>query len=223
MNALEVSLDWFKDTKGYRIDDYGKYGIWIIGNGGKLAPNRPLDNDAAFLAFKKLEAPQDLLAFVHHYGHLERPSYVAQSGRAAVDEIFFPMPGRRIIYGEDVDLQLETASKFRELLKWISRKGRASESLSGWIEDRILGPKLGELSFELKSGGFKMSLKAETLIDGLLIQLARKMSGGSKFQVCSLCGNPFEVGPGAKRRSDAMFCCREHKIEFHSRKRSKSS
>jgi len=75
---------------------------------------------------------------------------------------------------------------------------------------------------EFVSGrGFQMVLKADSLINGLIMQLVQKLSGQAQFNRCDFCGVPFEVGPG-KRRTDARFCKEDHKIRFHSRKRSKA-
>ena len=222
MNTLEVQLDWYKDSKGYRVNDYGKYGKTIVGNGGRLVPIRPLQNDMVFMAFEKVSSELELLEFVKHYGLLENPSY--KYGRESLDaKTLPPIESRPIIFGEKVDDHLETAQMFRDLITLTRRKGRASETLSGWVEQRMLDEKLGEIGLEFVSGrGFQMVLKADSLMNGMLLQLAQKISGQSKFQSCEFCGVTFEVGPGTKRRADATFCKPEHKILFHSRKRSRT-
>jgi hypothetical protein len=223
MSALEIGLDWQKDSKGYRINDYGKYGTTIVGNGGRLVPIRPLQNDMVFMAFAKIESQLELLEFVQHFGLLEKPSYDERYGSISVDATTLtPIKSRPVIYGEDVDDHLESAQMFRDLMALTRRKGRASSTLSGWIEHRMLDEKLGEMGLEFVSGrGFHMVLKADSLMNGMLMQLAQKISGQSKFQSCEFCGVTFEVGPGTKRRADATFCSPDHKIKFHSRRRSK--
>lgn len=220
MSEIKISLSWFKDSKGYRINDYGKYGTTIIGNGGRLVPTRPLENDSVFLAFEKVTSQSKLLEFVHHYGLLEHPSYDKKSGSVAFDaKTFALIESRPTIRGEDVDDHLKTAQLFRDMLTWVSQKGRASDSLSMWIQERILGEKLGELSLEFVSGpGFQMCLKVDSLINGMLMQLARKVSGPTKFRVCEHCTAIFEG-----RRAGAKFCSERHKVEFFSQKRSKKS
>ena len=37
---------------------------------------------------------------------------------------------------------------------------------------------------------------------------------------CLNCETVFNVGPGSGRRSDAVFCCDEHRIRYNSKKRS---
>jgi hypothetical protein len=224
MSALKIGLDWYKDSKGYRLIDYGRYGTTIAGNGGELVPTQPLANDMIFMAFAHVDSQQKLLKFVRHYGLLERPSYNQASGIIFVDaKTLAPIESRPVIYGERVGEHLDTAQAFRDLLAFTSRRGgAASASLSEWIDEKMLDQKLGDMSLEFVSGrGFQMVLKADSLINGMLMQLAQKISGRAKFRICELCDAPFEVGPGANRRADATFCSPEHKIEFHSRKRSK--
>ncbi|MGB6396801.1 MAG: hypothetical protein WBF73_14105 [Bradyrhizobium sp.] len=179
-------------------------------------------NDMVFLAFAKVRSEPNLLKFVHHYGLLERPSYDKTSGKVSVDaRTLTPIEGRPVIYGEDIDDHLNNARMFRDLLAFATRRGRASDSLSEWVTERMLDEKLGYLRLEFASGrGFQMYFEADTLLNGMLMQLAQKVSGQVKFRVCDLCGVPFEVGP-AGRRADATFCSHEHKVLFHSRKRSK--
>lgn len=223
MSALTIDLDWYKDSGGYRVVDHGAYGKSIIGEGGKLVPICPLQNDMVFIAFAKIRTELELLKFVQHYGLLKQPRYDERYGQISVDAITFaPIKSRPVICGEDVGDLLKTAEMFRDLMALTSRGGRASEKLSEWIADQMLGEKLGDLSLEFVSGrGFKMVLKADSLINGMLLQLAQKISGQSKFQICEFCGAPFEVGPEAGRRAGATFCTKEHKVKFHSRKRSK--
>ena len=52
MYPLKLHLNWFKDSAGYRFNDYGKYGTRMIGNGGKLVPFSPFEeNDRAVSDF----------------------------------------------------------------------------------------------------------------------------------------------------------------------------
>jgi hypothetical protein len=160
MNALKIGLDWYKDSKGYRLIDYGRYGITVVGNGGKLVPTRPLENDMVFMAFANVDSQPKLLEFVHHYGLLEQPTYDG-AYRAVFDATTLALiESRPVIHGEYVEEHLNTARMFRDMLMWIGRKGRASDSLSEWITDQILDKKLGGISIELVSGrGFQMVLR----------------------------------------------------------------
>jgi hypothetical protein len=221
MNALEIALEWYKDSKGYRLNGEGKSRT-VVGRGGRLVPTQPLRNDMVFLAFAGVESDRELMKFVHHYGLLEEPSYDESFGMTSFDaETLALIPSRPILYGEYVEDHLATARMFRELLALTVQKGWASRALSDWITDRMLGDKLGNVSLGLVSGrGFQIRLRADSLFTGMLMQLARKISGQSQFRACDLCNKLFEVGPNAGRRADATFCSPEHKIQFHSRKRS---
>jgi hypothetical protein len=181
-----------------------------------------LQNDMVFMAFANIRSELKLLEFVKHYGLLKTPSY--DYGSEAFDaKTLTPIKSRPVIYGEDVDDHLESAQMFQDLMALTRGKGRASSTLSGWIEHRMLDERLGEMGLEFVSGrGFQMVLKVDSLMNGMLMQLAQKISGQSKFQPCEFCGVTFEVGPGTKRRADATFCRPEHKILFHSRNRSRT-
>ena len=221
MNALKISLDWFKDSKGYKINGSGKSRT-IVGRGGKLKKTWPLRNDLLFFAFANVKTDFDLEHFVGHYGLLEQPSYDDDFGMTVFDpNSLRRIESRAVLYGEYVDDHLETARMFHDLLALTVDKGRASVALSEWIERRLLGEQLGGLGLDFVSGaGCKVQLKADSLINGMLMQLAQKVSGQPNFRLCSLCNAFFEVGPKTGRRADATFCSPEHKIQFHSRKRS---
>jgi hypothetical protein len=71
------------------------------------------------------------------------------------------------------------------------------------------------------AGTVRLKLRPARLIDAIWLQMAQSVSSGRAARECQRCGNWFEVGPGTGRRLDAKFCCDEHRIEFHSRARSK--
>ena len=176
-----------------------------------------------FKAFATVESQDQLLEFVHHYGLLEKPSYGETDGTVVIDaRTLTPIESRPVMFGEKIEDHLNTAQMFRDTLAFATRRGRASDSLSEWIADRILGETLGNLRFDFVSTrGFRMYFEAETLLNGMLLQLAQRVSGQTNFRACNLCGVPFEVGPGTGRRGDATFCSREHKVQFHSGQRTK--
>src|SRR5258707_9268276 len=70
-NELEVDLLWHKDSKGYALEDHGKYGLWIARRGGELLPIYPLRGGFAFKAFSNVSTPKDLVEFMNRYGFLE--------------------------------------------------------------------------------------------------------------------------------------------------------
>ena len=121
--------------------------------------------------------------------------------------------------GEDVAEHLETAKLFRDFLRQ-SEKGlsRAPPTLARAVNAKLAQNPLGEINLRHR---FRMAMIANSLIAGMWLQLAQKLSGSAKFRFCELCGAPFEVGPGTGRRGDAQFCSDTHRIEFNSRKRTK--
>ena len=64
--------------------------------------------------------------------------------------------------------------------------------------------------------GIQVRSKTDALISALRWQLAQRLSGNTMFRECRHCGSLFEVGPGTDRRTDAIFCCKEHSVRFHS-------
>jgi len=67
----------------------------------------------------------------------------------------------------------------------------------------------------------KWELRPSTLLDGLWLQFGQSVTRGAEIRGCAHCGNWFEAGRGTGRRAGSKFCSEEHKIAFHSLKRSK--
>jgi hypothetical protein len=239
MYPLKLHLNWFKDSAGYRFNEYGKYGTYLIGNGGKLVPSFPLENDKALSAFASVSSVSSLLQFVEEYGLLKVPVYGVEVDRGGYTgpiafgaETFgfsegrlIKIENRPILEGEDVDPHLEAAKLFREILAQ-SGKGwrRTPPSLAHSIAEALDEEPLGEISLAGdREHGFRMVLTANSLMDGLWLQLGQKVAGQATFRTCELlsCRQVFEVGSSSGRRLDAKFCSDTHRIEFNSRKRTK--
>jgi hypothetical protein len=93
-------------------------------------------------------------------------------------------------------------------------------TLNDFITFSIAG--FGEVHLEADPGiGLRIKIEPNSLINGLWIQLSRKLAGSTAMRTCRQCNALFEVGPGTSKRSDATFCCGEHSVLFHSLKRSK--
>ena len=60
-----------------------------------------------------------------------------------------------------------------------------------------------------------------SLIDGLWLQYGQAITRGAEIRVCAHCGDWFEAGRGAERRAGVKFCSEDHKIAYHSLKRSR--
>lgn len=233
MATLPIDLEWHLDLKGYRLVDHDRA---IVANGGKLKHTRPLDGiDGLYKVFSNVRKPDELLQFVKAHGLLHDHSYKApwtaavlekkkdeaspigryskQIARASVN-----LPKK-----ESVSEHLKTAELFRRvMLQTQEGQWKVPRSLGLELSLRLDREPLGIISLGDDMGrGFRLRFYAKTLMDGLWLQLAANVSGGSAFRKCVRCGNMFETGPGY-RRADAKFCSDRHKIEFNSRKRTKT-
>jgi hypothetical protein len=237
MYPLKLHLNWFKDSAGYRLVDYDKYGTYVIGNGGKLIPFSPFDgNDALFSAFASVTSVPSMLNFVEQHGLLHEPAYGVQVSRGRTTKITLggslvslDEDGLSIVgdspEGEDVSLHLQAAKLFRAILDQ-SAKGwrRTPPTLAESIAEAVADEALGEISLTGdRRCGFQMVLTANSLMDGLWLQLSQKVADQAGFKTCELpsCRSIFEVGSSSGRRADARFCTDAHRIEFNSRKRTK--
>jgi hypothetical protein len=216
---LEVDLLWYKDSKGYALEDHGKYGLWIGRRGGELVPIYPMRNDRAFKVFSNVSTPTDLVEFMNCYGLLNSfnsfgPAYFrGDSGK------LFPIKGAPEPSGEDVRQHLEAAGVFREILGARPRRP-PSQGSAAWIENAC-SEGIGEIQMIFdKHGSLRPVLKPTSLINGLIWQLINSLRAGALYRSCQQCGVIFQVGVGSGRRADAKFCTDEHKILFNSRKRS---
>jgi len=221
MSVLKFGLDWFVDQKGYRADGSGRSRT-IVPRGGDLRRTNPLENGRLFRAFAKVESEPELLDFIHNNGLLETSGREGGYGKTAFDpDSMRPVQSQPVIFGEYVEEHLETARMFAKLIALIAQKGRASAKLSEFINDRLLDEPLGQISWGFgTSSNFTMELKAYTLLNGMVMQLAQAISAQPALRLCAYCKMPFAVGPNTGRRADAIFCTPEHKKQFHSRKRS---
>lgn len=239
MNLLEINLDWYVDSKGYRLVDRGVHGTRIIGRGGDLIPTRPLaKNDAVFMAFSKLRCPADVKGFIEKYGLLIAPAYDVAIRSGAVSSKSFsgqkfkitengnlvPIAPEIVLEGEDVAQHLETAMIFHKMLLQSSKiRRRLPRALSAAMTEHLANKDFGSIGLEADANSrLKLKLTANSLINGLWLQLSAKMSGGMRYRICQLptCSQLFEVGSQAGPRADAIYCCAEHRITSNSRKRS---
>jgi hypothetical protein len=218
-NELEVDLLWQKDSKGYALEDHGKYGLWIARRAGELVPIYPLRGGFAFKAFSNVSTPKDLVEFMNCYGFLESvdsfgPSFVhVKSGKP------YAIKGAPEPSGEDVRDHLESAGFFREIIG--AKPLRAlSRGAGAWVEN-LGSDGIGEIQMHFdKHGLLQPVLKPTSLMSGLLWQLINSKRAGAQYRSCRYCGVIFQVGVGSGRRADAKFCSDEHKIIFHSGQRS---
>jgi hypothetical protein len=222
---LPIVLDWQCDSMGYRFADHGKYGVWMVRKGGRLIRTHPLErNDMLFRLFCNVKTADQALNFVKEYGFLNDPD-PSPTVRGYVDENFDLnlIPSAPEIAGEKVDNHIGTAALFRDILDQAKRGFRRvppqlNEALAEELSERSLGDiqLIGD-----RRVGFRSVLRARSLMDAMWFQLATNISESTDFHPCGLCGELFPRGRGTGRRADAIFCNNAHKIEFHSRNRSK--
>ena len=126
---------------------------------------------------------------------------------------------------EIVSEHLKTAGLFRRIMMQ-AQKGwrRVPRSLALELSRRFHGNSLGGIGLgDDINRGFRITFRANTLMDGLWLQLAANVSGGAAFRSCARCGVVFETGPERNGRANSKFCSDRHRIEFNSRKRTKSA
>jgi hypothetical protein len=234
MPTLPIHLEWFKDAEGYRRIDGGGF---IVNCGGELIRTRPLESkDRLFMVFSNLTNADKLLEFVKQNGLLYQPSYTGPAWAhvtGAMKCLFHADVeanlGRRdrssSSRGESVADLLSTAALFKKVMLQ-STKGwkRVPQSLDFELSSRFREKSLGEMGLYGDRGrGFRHTFTTNSLMNGLWLQLAGDVSGGAVFRECAKCGGVFETGPGTGRRADSKYCSDRHKIEFNSRKRTKSA
>jgi hypothetical protein len=210
-----VDLDWYRDAAGYELlpEEPSPPGasllsgfansLRIVPRGGQRINYKPLQGDRLYARFAGIHTAGDALAFINRFGALTE---------LGTD------PGS----GEDVHFILEHASAFRSFLSYGAEQERELGSWAG-----LEGKRIGRLDLVLKrdpvSGSLRLTLAPPTLLAGLWLQLAQKITGARPFRECRCCKTWFEVGPGTNRRLDAVFCTDDHRVLFNSRKRSKGT
>ena len=68
---------------------------------------------------------------------------------------------------------------------------------------------------------FTMHLQPRNLLEAMLLQLAKSVSGGGSIRRCKQCDDWFEAGASESRRSIAVFCSEKCKNRFHYLERSR--
>ncbi len=226
-----IDFEWQRDKKGYRLLDperpaapkkdihpifrfpmeetilsahWGK-ARRIVRCGGQLESYRPLEQfDSLFKLFANAAAdPPGLLEFVQKFGPLTT---------AGLDKE----------RSEPVDLVLEHAAAMRTFLAHAA--GDGSRLVAAIVLNHggvPLGNMTVRLTLDPNTRTPRLRLTPRSLLDALWVQLGQALSGGAAIRQCEHCGQWFESGVGTGRRADAKFCSNEHKIAFHSLKRSK--
>ena len=216
---LGVDLLWYRDAKGYALEDHGSYGSWIVRRGGDLVPVYPLRGGFAFKAFANVSIDNDLVEFMKCYGFLDRVDPYGPSFFREKSGKYCRVKGAPEPCGENVQRHLQSATFFREILQVRPRR-HLSREVADWIED--LGVDgIGDVQMHFDERGIlRPVLKPTSLMSGLFWQLFNSVRGGAQYRPCDHCGIIFRMGAGSDRRTGAKFCSDEHKVLFHSRRRS---
>ena len=117
---------------------------------------------------------------------------------------------------------LKHAAAMREFLRYADGDGsRLAERIALEQAGVPLSSMSVRLSLDPSTEMPRLRLMPQSLLDALWVQLGQVLSGSATIHQCQHCGQWFESGAGTGRRADAKFCSNEHKIAFHSLKRSK--
>jgi hypothetical protein len=225
MTDFLLEMEWHVCEGGYDIAPAPKtsgYPEMLIGKGKGVRVYKPFQKyDTLYSAFGQLKTADDLLKFINRFGPL-----------GSTDNL-------------NIEDLLRDAKAFRELL--IAKEKSNKRVCSVFKSQRALVEvawykkhhpsvsidlnKMVEADFTQTIGtislvsdpkeGVRLSIEPYSLIHGLWVQLARKLSGQTIIRTCRHCGSIFEAGRGSTRRSDATFCCTKHSVRYHSLKRSR--
>jgi hypothetical protein len=195
----------WRDPRGYRILEAKPPGFRRIvrkeKGDTKWVPSNPLaKNRDLFLIFARTaKTPEGVLNFVQQYGPL------THEGRGRGDIIDYVMHHARMIESE-----IDSISTYRRI---------------STLQDRFDGASVTTLDaavvWDPITKTHRWELRPSTLLDALWLQFGESITRGSEIQVCAHCGDWFEAGRGAERRAGARFCSEDHKIAYHSLKRSR--
>jgi hypothetical protein len=213
MSQLVIEFDWFRDPKGYRLLEAGRpKQPFVVRNGKRCDPRDPKESefyrplsksDSLFRIFANTATtPEGVLDFVQRFGSLTWEGYDAEKG-------------------DQVNLVIYHASRMREFLTPIA-DGKKSPSVEmGRFQMGSISSLDAAVVWDPVTNAPKWELRPKTLLDALWLQCGQALTSGAQFRQCEHCGTWFEVGRGTGRRADAKFCSEEHKISFHSLKRSR--
>jgi hypothetical protein len=220
-----------KDPKGYqlvRLEASGSSaaggespaGDYVVGKGLPEEEREfilPLNQrpDLYLVFARYVTDPESLLNFVHEHGQLMATTAVQYRGDLV----------NHVLMEASVMRKLHTAMMEDRAPDWDylgDPKARPSKGEHVGYAD-IAPPS--DLSAAIVWDAVKQRLfwkfRPRTLLDGLWLQCGQAISRGAEIRDCAQCGVWFEAGRGSGRRAGAKFCSEEHKIAFHSHKRSK--
>lgn len=228
MTEFIVDLEWFRDPAGYRLLDpvapekgsshvdpfrheimptfltraAGDFPQRVLRNGGKLESYFPLQdrrNDRLCFDFAACaRTPEGILDFVERYGPLTREGLEGTGD---------PIP--------------HVMNHAEAMYSW-TKIGNNIADILGTRGVRSINLPRPELSLFVDpvSKRFRPKICPSSLLDALWLQFGLISGEDVLLKTCLQCGIPFEAGPGTGRQKNAVFCSDQHRILFHSLKRS---
>jgi hypothetical protein len=196
-----IQFNSWRDPLGYRLDNSKRLVTRNGRPGDKVDALEPLKNKVLYSAFaNEVLTPESLLKFVKRYGSLTE---------------------RGLDQGDDVRRVLWHADQMRALLKIrsVQRDNRGQVKTFGFPNIVLHAA----VDWERNTLAARWVFRPTTFLDGLWLQLGQAITRGACIQICSLCGDLFEVGYPSDRRLDSKFCRDEHRVQYNSRKRSKGN
>lgn len=221
---IQIDFEWWRDAKGYRLvpasvtaqstviahplgirAGVGRHQRYrIVRLGGQLQSYKPFEAYGATLykMFARIKKPTEMMDFVGKFGPLTKV-------------------GLKPRVGDDLDTALVHAEAMREAIDFAAGGPKGSAILVE-AQSAPLASMNATLVLDPVTRRPKLKILPVSLLDTLWLSLAQDLSQQGNLRICAQCGEPFRTGPGTGRRLDAKFCSEQHKIAFHSLKRSTS-
>jgi hypothetical protein len=216
-----LEMEWHVCVDGYRVGPaQGPADSEIlIAKSERYRFYKPFHrHENLYLTFAWLQTRDELLNFANQFGEPD--------GKTIKDSLRTASNFRELLdVRRTSNKKIYTAFRRQTAFEMVQAENKPSGKqldISRMIEENV---SLGVGTVDLAPdpiNGIRLDIKPFSLKHGLWVQLARKLSRKLLIQRCRYCGARFEVGPGAKKRSDATFCCAEHSVRFHSFNRSKA-
>ena len=235
MTDFLIDMEWHRCPDGYRLErspvraTSGRAARdLIVPNSDKLDFYRPFAQyDVLYSAFAKIRTSDELIHFIDRFGPLD----LEVDGKSDVQRnLKYARYFRDLLHAKRQGPK-KVASVFTSQIgtEFLAKFGQLfrDNGVDVTLDDfRALYPPMadgfGNLALQADADvGIRIKIQPNALVDGLWIQLSRKLAGNTAMRTCRQCNSLFEVGPGTSKRADATFCCSEHSVLFHSLKRSR--
>jgi hypothetical protein len=196
----------WRDPEGYRISDRRPAEPRRIVRKGKGAtpwvPLHPLakTRDLFLIFARTANTAEGLLSFIQTYGPL---TYYGNAQGELVDDLIIHAGGMRGL--------IDSISS--HALRDPALEGNYDVAPGCTVNAVVVWDSIGK--------NYRWEFRPSTLLDGLYLQMGEAITRGAQIGKCAHCGDWFEAGQGAGRRAGAKFCSDDHKITYHSLRRSR--